>query len=72
MLSFDSAMKMCLDSKTDGFIINPWGQHFLQAMSFARNNEKEAAGVVINAFSEAFVVPRELFGVIERMGSGVE
>ena len=27
----DSTVKLCLESETDGFIINPWGQSFLLA-----------------------------------------
>lgn len=47
-------------------------KHFLEAANLARNNEKEVKGIVINAFSEAFVVPREMFDVIGNMASGVE
>lgn len=118
----DSSMKFCLESETEGFIINPWGQSFLLAkeliemifqadgdveysvpddpitpelledgsflkraieicnrnrtqlnlIKLARNNEKNVKGIVINAFSEPFVIPKELFDVIAGMKSSFE
>ena len=47
-------------------------RHFLEAASLARNNEKNVAGIVINAFTEPFVVPREMFDVISGMNSSFE
>ena len=47
-------------------------RHFLEAANLARNNEKNVAGIVINAFTEPFVVPREMFDVIAGMKSSVE
>lgn len=47
-------------------------RHFLEAVNLARNNEKKVAGIVINAFTEPFVVPREMFDVIAGMESSVE
>lgn len=47
-------------------------RHFLEAANLARNNEKNVAGIVINAFTEPFVVPKEMFDVIAGMGSSVE
>ena len=44
-------------------------KHFLEAVRLARNNEKNVAGIVINAFSEPFILPRELFDLAERMPS---
>ena len=44
-------------------------KHFLDAIVLARNNEKNVQGIVINAFSEPFIIPRELFEKIERMPS---
>ena len=35
-------------------------KHFLDAIVLARNNEKNVQGIVINAFSEPFIIPREL------------
>lgn len=46
--------------------------HFLEAMALARNNEKNVNGIVINAFSELFEVPMELFDIIAEMKSNVE
>lgn len=47
-------------------------RHFLEAANLARNNEKNVTGIVINAFSEPFVINRELFEIIEGMASSVE
>ena len=47
-------------------------KHFLEAANLARNNEKDVTGIVINAFSEPFVIPKELFDVIWKMPSAVE
>ena len=47
------------------------GKHFLEAVILARNNEKSVKGIVINAFSEPFVIPRELFSMIESMKSSL-
>lgn len=47
-------------------------RHFVEAMILARNNEKHVKGIVINAFSEPFVVPREMFDIIAGMDSSIE
>ena len=47
-------------------------KHFLDAANVARNNEKNVTGIVINAFSDAFVVPKELFEIIANMESAIE
>ena len=47
-------------------------KHFLEAVNLAKNNEKNVKGIVINAFSEPFVIPRELFDVIDGIKSSVE
>ena len=47
-------------------------RHFLEAMVLARNNEKNVKGIVINAFSEPFEIPVELFDIIAGMKSSVE
>ncbi len=47
-------------------------KHFLEAANLARNNEKDVAGIVINAFSEPFVVPKEMFDIIAGMDSSIE
>ena len=47
-------------------------RHFLETMVLARNNEKNVKGIVINAFSEPFEIPVELFDIIAGMKSSVE
>ena len=44
-------------------------KHFLEAVNLARNNEKKVVGIVINAFSGAFVVPVDMFDMIASMPS---
>ena len=46
--------------------------HFLEAANLAWNHEKNVKGIVINAFSEPFIVPRELFALIANMKSDIE
>ena len=46
-------------------------KHFLDAANVARNNEKNVKGIVINAFSEPFVVPVEMFDLIAEMDSSL-
>lgn len=46
-------------------------QPFLEAIDLARNNEKKVCGIVINAFSESFVIPIELFDIIAEMDSSI-
>ena len=45
------------------------GQSFTEAIRLARHNQKEIAGIVINAFSEAYVIPKEQWDMIEGMPS---
>ena len=47
-------------------------KHFLEAANLARNNEKKVKGIVINAFSEPFVIPVDLFDLIAEMPSSFE
>ena len=47
-------------------------RHFLEAANLARNNEKKVKGIVINAFSEPFVVPIEMFDLIAKIPSSFE
>lgn len=47
-------------------------KHFLETIRLARNNEKNVAGIVINAFSEPFIVPCDLFDIIVNMPSSIE
>ena len=44
-------------------------KHFLEVIALARNNEKNVAGIVINAFSEPWVLDREIFDLVENMKS---
>ena len=46
-------------------------KHFLETIVLARNNEKDVTGIVINAFSEPFVVNKELFELIEGLESSL-
>ena len=47
-------------------------RHFLEAVNLAKNNEKNVTGIVINAFSEPFVIPKEIFEVIAGMDSSLD
>ena len=47
-------------------------KHFLEAANLAQNNKKKVKGIVINAFSEPFVIPVELFDMIAEMPSSFE
>lgn len=47
-------------------------KHFLETIILAKNNEKGVIGIVINAFSEPFVVNKDLFELIEGMESNIE
>ena len=47
-------------------------KHFLEAVNLAKNNEKKVKGIVINAFTEPFVVPIELFDLIAEIPSSFE
>ena len=43
--------------------------NFLRAITLAKNNAKHISGIVINPFSNQLVIPRELWGFVERMES---
>lgn len=47
-------------------------KHFLEAIILAKNNDRDVAGIVINAFSEPFVIDKELFELIEGIESSVK
>ena len=47
------------------------GRSFMEAMVLAKNNQNHVAGIVINAFTEPFVVGTELFEIIEKMESSL-
>ena len=44
--------------------------HFLEAVALAENNENSVSGIVINAFSEAFVLKSDLFETVTEIESG--
>ncbi|MBQ3378367.1 MAG: ADP-ribosylglycohydrolase family protein [Clostridia bacterium] len=46
--------------------------HFLEAADLAQKSEDNIAGIVINAFSEPFIVPRDLFDIIAQTPSAFE
>ena len=46
--------------------------YFPETIELAKHNEKNISGIVINAYSEPFVIPRELFDVIEGMDSSLD
>lgn len=46
-------------------------KHFLEALSLAKNNKNNLSGIVINAFSEPFVLDKELWHIIEELESGL-
>ena len=47
-------------------------EHFLQAATLAKNNEQNVKGILVNPFTEPFLVPKELFSVIAKMESSIE
>ena len=40
---------------------------FLESLVLARNNEKDLAGIVINAFSEPYILDKELWNLFDKM-----
>ena len=46
--------------------------HFLGAVNLAKNNARTVSGIVINAFTEPFLIPAELFALIAEMESIIE
>ena len=46
-------------------------KHFLEAISLAKNNKNDVSGIVINAFSEPCVIPKEIFDIIADMDSAI-
>ena len=47
-------------------------KHFLEALVVAKNNEKDLAGIVINAFSEPYVLDKEIWDLVEKMKSRIQ
>lgn len=50
-------------------------QSFMDVIQAARNSdqyEQKLAGIVINAFTEPFILPEELYEAVEKLASRVE
>ena len=47
-------------------------KHILEVIPLARSNERNVEGIVLNAFSEPFVLNTELFDLVEKMKSRIE
>lgn len=45
---------------------------FLEALKKAESSKKEVEGIVVNAFTDSVVIPKSMFGIIERLESRVE
>ncbi|MCR5005366.1 MAG: SseB family protein [Clostridiales bacterium] len=46
-------------------------KHVLEAIALARNNEKDPAGIVLNAFTEPFILDKQLYDIVEKMKSRI-
>ena len=68
---FFPAFITCDDMGEYGDHFSKVEKHFLEAIILAKNNEKKVKGIVINAFTEPFVVDAELFDLIEGMKSRI-
>ena len=44
-------------------------QNILYIIPLARNNDKEPVGIVLNAFSESFILDKEVWDIVENMKS---
>ena len=44
-------------------------KHLLEAVLLAENNKKNVAGIVVNAFSEPFILRKEMFALVKEMES---
>lgn len=47
-------------------------KHFLEVIPMARNNEKNVSGIVLNAFTEPFVLDAAIYDIVEKMKSRLE
>lgn len=55
------------------YIFLSWVEkHFLEAAALARNSKHDVTGIVINAFSDPFVIPKDMFDLIDGMPSSIE
>ncbi|MCT7700154.1 MAG: hypothetical protein N5829_00700, partial [Lactobacillus iners] len=58
--------EMCIrDRYGNGF--SKVQKHFLEALVLAKNNEKDLAGIVINAFSEPYILDKELWNLFDKI-----
>ena len=46
-------------------------RHMLEAVSLAEHNEKKLTGIVLNAFTEPFVVDAGIFDILKNMKSRI-
>ena len=46
-------------------------RHMLEAVSLAEHNERELAGIVLNAFTEPFVLDSRIFDIVKKMKSRI-
>jgi hypothetical protein len=47
-------------------------KHMLDVISLARNNEKAPIGIVLNAFSQPFILDKEVWDIVEKMKSRIQ
>ena len=47
-------------------------KHMLEVIGIARNNSRHLSGIVLNAFTESFIVVEDLFDVVEHMESRLD
>lgn len=47
-------------------------KHIMEIINLARNNEKDVKGIVINAFTQPFMVPMDMLSIIEKMNTESE
>lgn len=47
-------------------------KHIMEVIPMARNNDKKIAGILLNAFTEPFVLDAEIFDIVENMKSRLE
>ena len=46
-------------------------KHMLEVIPLARSNEKDLSGIVLNAFTEPFVLDRQIWDIVEKMKSSI-
>lgn len=54
-----------------GYQFSKIEKHFLESIMLAKNNERDISGIVINAFSESFILDKDLFDLIETSKSRI-